>query len=120
MAVVPEQGPLSFVPMTLAATTVNSTNPNAFGVSVQITGSTASSVSVNNTVAGTAAGTYTVPGSGTFKATYTGSPTLTTSVAPAVTCPFTSAEFQNYTAQQSLNYGTGVGPGGGPQIQEDS
>jgi hypothetical protein len=113
MAVIPEQGPLSFTPMALAATTVNSTNPNIFAVSVQITGGTVTSVSVNNTVAGTSGGVYTVPGGGTFKATYTGSPTLTTSVAPAATYPFTSAAMQNYTAQQNLIYGVGPTlPGG--------
>jgi hypothetical protein len=121
MAVVPEQGPLSFVPMTLAATTVNSTNPNVFAVSVQLAGGTTiTSVSVNNAVVGTSGGVYTVPGSGTFKATYTGSPSLYTSVAPAATYPFTSAEMQNYTAQQNLSYGTGTGPGGSPIIQEDA
>jgi hypothetical protein len=93
---------------------VSSTNPNVFVVSVQITGGTVTSVSVNNTVAGTSGGVYTVPGGGTFKATYTGSPTLTTSVAPAATYPFTSAEFQNYTAQQNLQYGTN------PTIQQDT
>lgn len=120
MAVVPEQGPGGFVPVPLAATTVNSTNPSAFPVNVTISGGTISSVSVNNAVVGTGAGIYTVPGGGTFKATYTGSPTLTTSLTPVSSYPFTTAEFQTFTDQQYLQYGTGSGPGGTPLVQEDT
>jgi hypothetical protein len=47
VAVVPEQGLLSFLPMTLAATTVNSTNPNTFGVYLQVAGGTVTNITVN-------------------------------------------------------------------------
>src|ERR1700733_2978936 len=106
MAVVPARGPESFVPVPLAATTVNSTNPNAFPVNVTISGGTVTSASVGGTVTGTGPGIYAVPGGGTFKATYTGSPTLTTSLAPVSNYPFTDLVFQTFTAQQFLQYGT--------------
>lgn len=120
MAVTPEQGPGGFVPVPLAATTVNSTNPNAFPVNVTISGGTVTSVSVGGTATGTGPGVYTVPGGGTFKASYTGSPSLVTSPCPVSSYPFTSAVFQTFTAQQYLQYGTGSGPGGTPLVQEDT
>jgi hypothetical protein len=34
--------------------------------------------------------------------------------------PFTDPVFQQFNAQQYLNYGTGIGPGGAPIVQEDT
>jgi hypothetical protein len=137
MAVVPERGILGpFGPdapqgVPVGATTVNTTNPNAFAVTVTPTNSvsnaTITNVKVNGVTVGAVGGVpYTVPANGTISCTYaSGTTTYVTTgngVSPSIVSqyPFTSAEFQNYTAQQNLNYGTGVGPGGGPQIQEDT
>jgi hypothetical protein len=105
----------------VSATTVNSTNPNNFGVNVTVTNSvsaaTISSISINNVqVATVGGGTYVLPGNGTIKCTYaSGTTTYVTAGNPGLTpiytgqYPFTDPIFQQYTAQQNLQV-SGVAP----------
>jgi hypothetical protein len=113
----------------LGATTVNTTNPNAFSVVVTPTNSVSNAsitnVKVNGTTVGSVGGiAYGVPAGGTSACTYsTGTTTYATSGnggSPVIVSqyPFTDPVFQNFNAQQYLNYGTGTGPGGGATIQE--
>lgn len=137
MAIVPPQGgilgpygPNAPQPVPVGATTINTTNPNAFAVNVTPTNSvsnaTITSVSVQNVQIATAGGiAVTVPPGGTIKCTYASGTTTYATTGGAATInpqvyPFTDAVFQSYTAQQNLNYGVGTGPGGGPIVQEDS
>jgi hypothetical protein len=134
MAIVPERGingpngPNAPLAVPVGATTVNTTNPNAFAVNVTPTNSvsnaTTTNVSVNNvTVASVGGVTVTVPAGGTIKCTYaagtTTYPITPIPVNPAA-YPFTDPVFQQFTAQQYLNYGVGSGPGGTPIVQEDT
>jgi hypothetical protein len=97
-----------------AATTVNSTNPNAFAVNVtpvsSVSNATITSVSVNGTQVATVGGTaVVVPANGTIKCTY-GSGTLSyttlgNSGATPINYgqyPYTDPVFTQFTAQQNL------------------
>lgn len=108
-------GPNAPQPVPVGATTVNTTNPNAFAVNVTPTNSvsaaTITSVSVNNVQVATVGGTLIlVPAGGTIKCTYA-SGTLTYPIVagnpqanPVTTgqYPYTDPVFQNFTAQQYL------------------
>src|SRR5487761_1655785 len=111
MTITVAQGTVNSVPLAipLGATTVNSTNPNSFGVFLKIAAGTATIF--NSTIAGTSqgaviAGTFLVPASGTVNLTYSGgTPVLTTfstGLTPPVSYPFTDPVFQNFTVQQFL------------------
>jgi hypothetical protein len=107
-------GPDAPAAVPVGATTVNSTNPNAFAVNVtpsnSVTQATITNVSVNNvTVAAVGGVTVTVPANGTIKCTYaSGTTTFVTSgnpgASPVVTgqYPYTDPVFQNFTVQQYL------------------
>lgn len=137
MALVPERGingpngPNAPVAVPVGSTTVNTTNPNAFAVNVTPTNSVSNAaitnVKVNGVTVGSVGGVaYLVPAGATFQTTYaSGTTTYATSGnggSPVIVSqyPFTDPVFQNFNAQQYLNYGTGTGPGGTPLVQEDT
>lgn len=107
----------------VGATTVNTTNPNAFAVNVTPTNSvsnaTITSVSVNNVQVQTAGGiTVVVPANGTIKCTYSSGTTTYTTLGNAGASPvntgqypFTDPVFQTFQVQQYLTQ-TGVNASG--------
>lgn len=119
MAIVPNNNAsatavaLAIPPIVTTNTAV--TNPNNFPVNVTLTGgSGVSVVKVNSVQAGTAVGTYTVPGGGTLSVTFsTTAPTVSATTPTGITqpnaYPFTSPEFQNFNVQQYAGWAsTGV------------
>jgi hypothetical protein len=95
-------------PIPLGLTTVNSVNPNVFGVYLMIAGGTVTNVTVNGVSQGTVvAGTFLVNPGANVNLTYTVAPTTfrtaPTGLPQANTYPFTDPVYQvGFTAQQNL------------------
>ena len=101
------------IPIPLGATTVNGVNPNNFSVYLTIAGGTVTNITVNAVSQGAVvAGTFTVNPGANVNLTYSAAPTTFRTVATGLTLvnsyPFTSPEFQAFTAQQYAGW-TGSG-----------
>jgi hypothetical protein len=105
------------LPIPLGATTVNSANPNTYGVFLKVTPGTATITNI--TIGGVSqasvvAGTFMVPANGNVNLTYSaGTPALftySTGLAPPTSYPWTDPMFQlGFTVQQFLQV-TGITP----------
>jgi hypothetical protein len=116
-------GPDAPAAVPVGATTVNTTNPNAFAVNVtpsnSVSNATITNVKVNGTTVGAVGGVaYAVPANATFQTTYaSGTTTYATAGAPGLSAvntgqyPYTDPVFQMFTVQQYLTQ-TGVNPSG--------
>jgi hypothetical protein len=100
----PVYNPGSVQPVTpsVPASTVAATNPNAFPVSVVVTGGTLTAVVVNGVQVGTTAGTYIVPGNGTISITYSVAPTWAWSNAVTGSAAAVTNTNTTYTAGQTV------------------
>lgn len=79
-----QAGPQMPVAIPLGATTVASTNPNKYGVYLQISGGSVSAIAINGTTVTGTSGYYFIPASGTVTLTYTVAPTTFATTAPTL------------------------------------
>jgi hypothetical protein len=98
----------------LGLTTVNSVNPNAFGVYLQVAGGTVTNITVNGVSQGAVVtGTFLVNPSANVNLTYSVAPTTfktySAGLPQANTYPFTDPVYQKFTVQQYLTQ-PGVNP----------
>ncbi len=84
--------------MTLAASTVASTNPNPVPVDITITGGTVTVIAVGGVTTGLTTGTFRIPPGGTITVTYSVAPTFAQADVPPSGLPTVTGVLAQYLA----------------------